>query len=74
MASDFDIKVEIERVHAHRNSINAIESTWSGAHPLRPLMSMLAHIGYVLCDVLEALGEQIIEEESDGTDTLEETR
>lgn len=67
-----NIEIELDRAGLYKNSINAIEGTWPGSHPLRPLMSMLAHLGYVLCDVLEALEGQITKEESDGPDTLEE--
>lgn len=42
----------------HFNSFNALQSAWSSSHPLRPLMDMLAHIGYVLSDILKVLEDK----------------
>jgi len=58
-----NIENDLDRAGSYKNSINAIEGMWSGSHPLRPLMSMLAYIGYVLCDVLEALDKRATKEE-----------
>lgn len=64
MATEYgNIEIELDRAGLYKNSINAIEGTWPGSHPLRPLMSMLAHIGYVLCDLLEVLDNRATKEE-----------
>lgn len=42
----------------HMNSFNALQGVWPGSHPLRPIMDMLAHIGYVLCDILQKLEKE----------------
>lgn len=45
-------------VGSHRNSINAWSGGYPNRHQMNPLMRMLAHIGYVLCDILEVLEEK----------------
>lgn len=49
----------------HKNSFNAIETSVPQSSPMRPLMHMLAAIGYVLSDILEVLSDEHFEEDAE---------
>lgn len=74
LADKEQIKQALTRIDYYRNSINAIEYEWPKGYALRPLLSMLALMARIVCDVLETMANEIIKREEgvNEPDTLEE--